>query len=70
MSEVLKGGESFDRAHSEKLFELGKDNSPEGRKKTAEFCFFLAGIVDSVFHDLKRANPKVVEGMKGFGIPK
>ena len=70
MSEpILRGGELFDRAHSQMLLKLAKDDSPEGRKKTAEFCLFLAGIVDSLFHDVKKANPKMVEGMKGFGIP-
>lgn len=66
----MKGGATFEQAHTEKLKKLLEDSTPEGQKSSRAFALFCAGIVDSLFHQLKVTNPKMVEGMKGFGIPK
>jgi len=65
----MKSGAIFDQAHSKKLKRLLEDNSPEGQKKAQAFSMFCAGIVDSLYHQLKLTNPSMVKGTKGFGIP-
>jgi len=65
----MKSGVTFDQAHSQKLKRLLEDPTPEGRKKAVEFAMFCAGIVDSLYHQLKITNPRMVAGTKGFGIP-
>lgn len=67
---ILRKGVEFDQAHSRKLIQLWDDPSPEARKECKAFALFCAGITDSVFHKVKTDNPKMVEGLAGFGIPK
>ena len=67
---IMRKGMEFDQAHSRKLEQLWDDPSPEARKECRAFAMFCAGITDSVFHKVKMDNPKAVEGLIGFGIPK
>lgn len=67
---ILRKGAEFDQAHSRKLQKLWDDPSPEARAECRAFALFCAGITDSVFHKVKTDNPKAVDGLIGFGIPK
>lgn len=66
----LKGGVAFDQAHSVKMLAILDSSTPPVQGEARAFALFCAGIVDSVFHKIKTDNPQVVEGMKGFGIPR
>lgn len=65
---ILKGGVGFDAAHSKLLAALWDNPDPKAREECKRFALFCAGIVDSAFHNIKVNNPKLVEGMIGFGL--
>jgi hypothetical protein len=65
---ILKGGVGFDAAHSKLLAALWDNPDPKAREECKRFALFCAGIVDSAFHNIKVNNPKMVEGMIGFGL--
>ena len=67
---LLKGGAEFDQAHSKLLMAMWDNPDPKARAECKRFALFCAGIVDSAFHNIKVNNPKLVEGMIGFGIKK
>jgi hypothetical protein len=73
---MLKSGVTFDQAHSQQFSKLWEELKASEFKSEAHlkgieaFGLFCAGIVDSVFHNLKVNSPHLVKDQKGFGIPR